>query len=77
MKCTDFKAIHVSQYGPTFGAGPDLHICDNSNKINSSKSNLGFSYKHPSYAGGSTQAQSFLAGSYHFQTMEIEVFSKE
>lgn len=33
-----------SSYGPAFGGGNDLNICDNSNISANSYSNLGFSY---------------------------------
>ncbi len=40
-------------------------------------SNLGDCYKHPQYAHGTDEAQSFLAGSCYFQLDEIEVYQKE
>ena len=61
-------------YGPTFGGGYDIRIADNSNTANTSYSNLGYSYDFNLFSYGSTEAQSFLAGSYTFQTSEIEVF---
>ena len=33
--------------------------------------------KHPEYAKGTEKARNFLAGSYYFQTTEIEVYNKE
>jgi hypothetical protein len=57
--------------GPTFGMGCDICISSNSNTTNGSYSNLGSSYKHPQYAQGTNEAQSFLAGSYQFQLSEI------
>jgi len=66
-----------SNFGPTFGGGADLFICNDSNTSNSSCSNLGVSYKHPNYGYGSDEAKSFLAGSYNFRTKEIEVYTKE
>jgi len=83
MKCTDPSyAIFARRgngptFGGAFGGGRDLHICNNSNTSNESYSNLGISYKHPNYARGSNEAQSFLAGSCNFLTTEIEVFIKE
>jgi hypothetical protein len=65
-----------SSYGPTFGRGCDIHIYSNSNTNSSSYSNFGFAYKHPDYQHGSTEAESILAGSIIFQTVEIEVFVK-
>jgi len=65
-----------SNYGPTFGAGHDLHIADKSNINTASYSNLGNSYTHPNYIFGSNEARSFLAGSFNFQVSEIEVYTK-
>ena len=33
-----------SSYGPIFGAGHDLYICDQSNIYNDSYANVGYSY---------------------------------
>ena len=79
MKCTNptFAIFASNQYGPTFGGGFDLHICNNSNTSNGSYSNLGHSYNHPNYAYNSNKAKSFLAGSYYFLTTEIEIYTKE
>jgi len=63
-------------YGPAFGKGNDLLICNNSNTSNGSYSELGGSYKHPNYAYGSNKARSFLAGCYNFLTTEIEIYTK-
>ena len=62
-------------YGPIFGGGHDIHVSDNSNQNNDSFSNLGSSYQLPSnIAHGSYEARSYLAGSYNWQTTEIEVY---
>ena len=66
-----------SSFGPTFGGGSDIYITSNSNTTNRSYSNLGTSYRHPQYAQGTNEAQSFLAGSYNFLLSEIEVYQKE
>ena len=55
----------------------DLAIRNNSNQNDFSSSRLGYSYKHPQYEEFSNEANCFLAGSYYFQTNEIEVFSIE
>ena len=60
--------------GPIFGAGNSIHIVNNSNTSTKSNSNLGESYDFTLYSYGTIEAQSFLAGSHHFQTSEIEVF---
>jgi hypothetical protein len=58
-----------SLYGPTFGTGHDLHICNNSNTSNSSYTNFPSTYIDTTGHGQST-----FAGSYHFQTNDIEVY---
>ncbi len=63
-----------SVYGPTFGGGSDLYISSGSNSNQTSYSNFGNNYKHADYQYGTTKALSILAGSYNFQTLEIEVF---
>ena len=80
MKCTDpsFAICTNNQYGPTFGKDKvDLFIFSDSDKTNQSYSNLGGIYKHPDYAYESNEARSFLAGSYKFQTSEIEIYTKD
>ena len=65
-----------SGYGPTFGGGHDLRIYSNSNLNQDSYSNLGHTYQSNGYVYGSTQAKNLLAGSYNFQSLEIEVYEK-
>jgi hypothetical protein len=62
-----------SDYGPTFGGGKDIYVCDYANRLAGSYSNLGREYQHPQ----PSQGQSFLAGSFKFQLSEIEVYQKE
>ena len=64
----------IATHGPNFGGGHDIHIANNSNTVNASYSNLGCSYDLTLFSYRSTEARSFLAGSYNFQTSEIEVF---
>ncbi len=66
-----------AKYGPIFGGGNDIHISTNSNVNQISYANFGQSYAYPIYPLGSNQAKSILAGSYNFQTIEIEVYCKE
>ena len=54
--------------------GCDIQISDNSNTSEASYSNLGYSYDFSLFQCDTIEAQSFLAGSPHFQTCEIEVF---
>ena len=78
MKWSLNYAIYChSSYGPTFGGGHDFYIAGKSNLNATSYSNLVHSYTHPDYAYGSNEAKSFLAGSYNFQLIEIEVYTKQ
>jgi hypothetical protein len=62
--------------GPRFGnsQGHDIAIASDSNVNQSSWSNFGSSYKHTDYQFSTDKAKSILAGSYTFQTLEIEIF---
>lgn len=79
IKCTNpAHAIYCSiDYGPTFGAGHDINIRSNSNINKHSYSNLGYSYMHPMFNFGSNEAKEFLAGSFNFRTVEIEVYCRD
>jgi hypothetical protein len=70
---TNCSIYFNSAYGPTFGGGHDIYVCDNANVRAGSYSNLGHSYQHPQ----PSQGLSYLAGSYPFQLSEIEVYEKE
>ena len=58
--------------GPTFGGGHDLRIYF----LHKSYSKLGHTYSPPSGYGllGSNLAETFMAGSFHFNPDEIETF---
>ena len=63
-------AIYTSPYnGPAFG-GNDLYISSDGSY---GFSNLGSNYQLPSFL--TTSSQSFLAGSYSFKPIEIEVYA--
>ena len=65
-----------SGYGPRFGGGADLYICDNPQVNQSSYSNFGHSYQlPPGYVYNSEQAKNLLTGQYVFKPTEIEVFT--
>ena len=64
-----------SSSGPKFGW--DIYIANNANTTMDNYSYLGSSCNHPQYAFGTNEAQTFLAGSYHFQLDDIEVYQKE
>ncbi|CAF1199767.1 unnamed protein product [Adineta steineri] len=66
------NAFHNDQsYGPTFGNGHDLYICDKSNANNSSYCNMLGSYGYPNTLG---LGPATFTGTKNFQTTEIEVF---
>ena len=60
-----------SNYGPTFGSGHDLHICDNPHMSCSSYSQVAYSFALPKQYGGQNY---YFAGSLYFTPTEIEVF---
>jgi hypothetical protein len=60
------------EFGPIFGGGHDIFICNNANTTTGSYSNLGNSYQHPQ----PEQGQSYLARTQFFQLSEIEVYQK-
>jgi hypothetical protein len=66
--------ISNSSTGPIFGGGYDIFISSFSNANRESHTNFGNSYKHADYQYLTEKAESILAGSYKFQTLEIEVF---
>ena len=45
----DDAVFHNSNYGPLFGGGSDLRICDNSNVNDSSFANINYTYKNAKY----------------------------
>jgi len=68
-----------SSKGPCFGRNHgylDITIASNSNANQSSSSYFGRSFQHQDYPEGSEKAQTILAGSQKFQTIDIEVFTK-
>ncbi len=64
-----------SGYGPIFGGGHDIHICNQSNTNFGSYSNFGHSYNLPDGYTKGGNAKDFLAGNYNqWTTTEIEVY---
>ena len=77
----EFEAINcVSSLGPSFGGhNGDIMIFSNSHVNKSSFCNFGTHYRHDDYPNdpeheNNEKTMSILAGSYFFQTLEIEVF---
>jgi hypothetical protein len=67
-----------SSFGPIFGN--DIIIGNNANTTMNSRSNLGFSYKHPQYAFGTEEAQTFLEkklNQLNFNWMKLKFIKKD
>jgi len=74
-----------AQFGPCFGGNinskrtvelEDIAIHTDSNIKKDSFCDFGYSYQHPGYLKGTHKARNILAGSYYFETVEIEVYAK-
>jgi len=69
-----------SDYGPCFGGDDDkitdisIHTDSNINK--KSYCGFGYSYQHPDYLKDTDEAENILAGSFEFETVEIEVYAQ-
>ena len=76
MRCKskEHAIIGHRAFGPIFGLGRDLEICNGANDIAKCYSVLGVSYDFNVYPTGSAEARRFLAGSEQFTIDEIEVF---
>ncbi len=70
---SDHATFGNPSYGPIFG--PDeFTIASDSNNNQKSWADFGKYYKHEDYPHKTEKAKNILAGSYNFQTVEIEVF---
>lgn len=63
-------------FGGDFDGATDIIIKSNSNAADVNYSPLGNSYKHSDYQLRTSKAETILAGSLWFQTVDIEVFAK-
>ena len=61
-----------SNYGPSFGYGPDIYISDNATLNKNSSTRCGGTYSYP--PGYSTAGCEFFTGGSHFTPTDIEVF---
>jgi hypothetical protein len=74
VKYPQYAIYAYDSYGPTFGAGHDFYIGSDGSY---GYSNLGYYYQLPSFLTyGTAPAQSFLAGSYSFTPLDIEVYTR-
>ncbi len=75
IKQTEYALQGNSGYGPTFGYGYDIYICNQSNTKMGSYCNFGYSYNLPDGYTYNGNARDFLAGNYNqWKTTEIEVY---
>ncbi|CDW74229.1 tldc domain-containing protein [Stylonychia lemnae] len=65
---------HCKDYLMVFGKTNDIQILPDCNKNDNSRSNLGSTYMLPSGLTWGEWAKEYLAGSYHFKVIEIEVY---
>ncbi|UJR27907.1 hypothetical protein I4U23_009168 [Adineta vaga] len=66
---TQYAIVHGDMYGPTFGGGFDLHIC------NDSATETGSYFKFPiSYEDTTNKGPLTFTGSDQFQTSDIEIY---
>jgi hypothetical protein len=66
---TQYTVYHGNGYGPTFGAGHDLHISSNSNSNNSCSTVFPTTYTDTTGYGNNT-----FTGNLNFTALDIEVF---
>jgi hypothetical protein len=65
-------AIYIqNDYGPSFGAGHDIHISNDASSNTGSYTGFNSYYQAPS---GVSSTSTILAGTYQFQPSEVEVF---
>ena len=75
LKSHNQLAIFSISYGPTFGSGHDLYVCDKSNVTFGSYSNFCITYNCPQNLSFSSNSKAYLTGKpYNWLTLEIEVF---
>ncbi|CDW73378.1 tldc domain-containing protein [Stylonychia lemnae] len=72
----DQAVRHYKDYSIVFGGGCDIYISNDCNINQSSNSNLGHTYMAPQGFKKDDQfCKDYLAGSYNFKVIEIEVYS--
>jgi hypothetical protein len=70
QKAEDNAINDKPSYGPIFGGGHDLVVCDNCRNANSSWSSLGTTSENDTQIAGNQ----ILTGAYNFTVQEIEIF---
>jgi hypothetical protein len=75
VKLASSALYGYSSYGPTFGGGHDIYICNQSNTNTGSRCNFCSSYNLPDGYTYNGNAKDFLAGNSNlWTTTEIEVY---
>ncbi len=75
VKIAEYALYGHSNYGPIFGGGHDINICNESNTNIGSNTNFGFSYNLPDGYHFGENSKDFLAGNCRqWTTTEIEVY---
>jgi hypothetical protein len=75
VKQASSALVGNSSYGPIFGGGNDIFICNQSNTHSGNVCNFGHSYNLPDGYTYGGNARDFLAGNYNqWTTTEIEVY---
>jgi hypothetical protein len=75
VKRAEYALYGNSRYGPTFGGGDDIFICNQSNTNTGSCCNFGSSYNLPNGYTYGGNAKDYLAGNWNkWTTTEIEVY---
>ncbi len=75
VKSTEHALCGNSSYGPIFGGGNDIFICNQSNTHSGNSCNFGHSYNLPDGYTYGGNARDYLAGNHdEWTTTEIEVY---
>lgn len=68
----DKAVFHYSNYGPAFGEGCDLKICDKSNVNNGSVAEIHHTYKNSKYQYNDQNASLKFGGNPHSYTFKTK-----
>ena len=73
MATKSYAIRRHATFGPTFGAGYDIHLANNANNNTNSYANFGYNKFYP-VPNGTQNRQTLLAGTVHFKPDDWEVF---
>ena len=72
LKNKDNAVVHNLHYGPVFGGGRDLLICDKANTNHSSHANINHTYKNSKYQYDNKQSKFKFAGNGESYTFNVK-----